>query len=113
MPHHSIPPKQCAQIRRRSIVAGARGNDRRRAAYADNNDERCGAYDNNDNELCSRYNNNDEYDNESLPLPVHILRLLLPHLSGYLRTRQTRRGRPRRDEFVYACDKVCACCGGG
>jgi hypothetical protein len=69
------------------------------------------------------YDRNDYDDLESLPSPVPVTRVLRPqphqaeldeaHLSHHLRTRRSRRGRPRRGEYVYGCDEACARCGGG
>jgi hypothetical protein len=71
-------------------------------AYNNNDDKRRGVYDDNNDKCRGHYNDDIEYDNESLPSPVHILRTLLTqphqavldelHLSGYLRTRRTRWG---------------------
>lgn len=65
-----------------------------------------------------------EYDSDesSHASPVRVRRTLRPqphqaaldegHLKHYLKTRRSRRGRPKREEYVYACDEVCRECGG-
>ena len=123
-PTRSLPSRRCARVR--SIVAlDGDGDDDVDAALrgrvVDGVSKRrmvssiAGRVDD--------YDRDDYDDLESLPSPVPITRVLRPqphqaeldeaHLRGYLRTRRSRRGRPRRGEYVYGCDEACARCGGG
>jgi hypothetical protein len=56
------------------------------------------------------------------PSPIQLSRIIKPQSHQkdfheekkfYLKQRRNRRGRPKRDEYIYVCDEKCGFCGGG
>lgn len=135
IPRRSLPRRRCAKIRHlpstspttaaivpsRQRVSTDAVSHRKAAAVVASSAVPAGGttiFDDYDN-----HNNDDDDDeNESVPSPVPITRTLKPqphqatvdesHLQAYLKTRRVRRGRPKREEYDYGCDEVCAHCGG-
>ena len=132
IPRRSLPRRRCATIRHlpsTSPTTAAIVPSRRRVATDAVSHRKAAAvvaavpaggttiFDDYDNH---HHNNDDE--NESVPSPVPITRTLKPqphqatvdesHVQAYLKTRRVRRGRPKREEYDYGCDEVCAHCGG-
>lgn len=62
-------------------------------------------------------------DDDSMPpTPIQLSKIIKPQSHQkdfhedkkfYLKKRRKRRGRPKREEYVYVCDEHCAYCGGG
>lgn len=66
---------------------------------------------------------NAEYDDDDSipPSPIQLSKIIKPQSHQkdfhedkklYLKQRRNRRGRPKRDEYVYVCEEVCRYCGG-
>ncbi|KAL7519454.1 hypothetical protein ACHAWX_004211 [Stephanocyclus meneghinianus] len=66
---------------------------------------------------------NAEYDDDDSipPSPIQLSKIIKPQSHQkdfhedkklYLKQRRNRRGRPKRDEYVYVCEEVCSYCGG-
>ena len=132
IPRRSLPRRRCAKIRHlpsASPTTAAIVPSRRRVATDAVSHRKAAAvvaavpaggttiFDDYDN-----HHHNDVDENESVPSPVPITRTLKPqphqatvdesHVQAYLKTRRVRRGRPKREEYDYGCDEVCAHCGG-
>jgi len=100
IPRRSLPRRRCAKLKRLSL----------------NED------DHEDGDTTTNNNGYESDESSMAPSPVKIQRTLCPqphqevldenHLMQYQRTRRSRRGRPKREEYVYKCDEVCKECGG-
>jgi len=111
LPRRSLPPRRCAKLKRKKSTIARSSSSipfRERGSVGS-----------------SMIESECDYDSDEFSLtasPIKIRRTLRPqphqeqldenHLKHYLKTRRARRGRPKREEYVYACDERCKECGG-